>query len=67
MIFAFRLMVHSPAAFSPKGILSCHFMEDVANPQGKFSKLTDLHFHRMIAVVIQQGDAISRERLTVEG
>jgi hypothetical protein len=31
------------------------------------SKLTDLHFHRMIAVVIQQRDGIPRERLTVEG
>jgi hypothetical protein len=28
--------------------------------------LADLHFHRMITVVVQQGDDITSERLTVE-
>jgi hypothetical protein len=42
-------------------------MEGVANSQGTFSSLIDLHFHKMIAAVVKQVDTIPRERLTVEG
>ena len=52
---------------SPEGTSLCLFMKADANlPEGS-SKLTDLHFHRMIAVIIQQGDGITLEGLTVEG
>jgi hypothetical protein len=30
-------------------------------------RLTDLHFYRMITVVVQQGDDVASERLAVEG
>jgi len=55
---------------SPEGTSLCLFKKGDANLQEGSegsSKLTDLHFHRMIAVVIQQRDGIPRERLTVEG
>jgi hypothetical protein len=52
---------------SPEGTSLCLFMKGDANLQEGSSKLTDLHFHSMIAVVILQWDGITRERLTVEG
>jgi hypothetical protein len=59
MMFVFRLMVHSPAALwvAPKGGLPYLFLEGLAN----------LYFHSVITVVVQQGDDIAGERLTVEG
>ena len=52
---------------SPEGISLCLFMKGDANLHEGSSKLTDLHFRRMIAVVIHQGNGIARERLTVKG
>ena len=72
MMFIFRLMVYSPAALpvSPKGTALCPFAEGFANSQRVFFRLTglpDLHFHVMLTVIVEQGEQIARDRLTVEG
>ena len=57
------LELYAPGIRLERGII----MEGFANIQRGFSRLSEFHFHRMITAVVQQGDGITSERLTVEG
>ena len=56
------LELYAPGIGLERGII----MDGFANIKRGFSRLTELHFHRMITAVVQQGDDITSERLAIE-